>query len=168
MYLKDFFPNWALKIHGIGGIFVIIQTFYLKYSAHFMLDDYPNNYKTNKKLHKYVGFINLIVVLCMDFGGFFMGSFSKLNNFDKFVYFFASPFIFWTITLYIFAKKKKYLFIHILMGNMLMKACVAVPLARVLGSYLQKTELFEKIDGYYIGIISATILVGLWQVYELF
>ena len=54
------------------------------------------------------------------------------------------------------------------MGNMLMKACVAVPLARVLGSYLQKTELFEKIDGYYIGIISATILVGLWQVYELF
>ena len=50
---------------------------------------------------------------------------------------------------------------------MVLKSCIAVPLSRVMGAYLQRSGWGEA-SGYYTGILATTVLIGLWQVYELY
>ncbi len=51
------------------------------------------------------------------------------------------------------------------LGNMVLKGCISVPLARVSGSILQR--YLKTHEGYYVGIIGATIIVAIWDILEL-
>ena len=48
---------------------------------------------------------------------------------------------------------------------MLLKGCIATPLARIAGSILQG-QGFENSNGYYVGIGSVTIIISIWQIID--
>lgn len=100
----------------------------------------------------------------MDIGGYAMGQNSKLRNFSTFALYFASPWIIWVILVYFTAIKCKFAF-HKYIGNMMLKGCIAVPMARVSGAFLQRYG-WKTAEGYYVGILGSSILVGIWVVYE--
>jgi len=90
------------------------------------------------------------------------------NPLKRLVIFFATPWIIFCIGIYFTATitSIKKLCLHRLFGNMLLKACLATPFARLAGSYLQRCGWDEEM-GYYTGIGGVSGIVGIWQCYEL-
>ena len=68
--------------------------------------------------------------------------------------------------LWVYATKKT-IYLHRYFGNMLLKACIATPLARIAGSVLQR-QGFDSPNGYYLGIGSITLIVSIWQIVDTF
>ena len=68
------------------------------------------------------------------------------------------------IGIYGYAKQKT-IHLHRYFGNMLLKGCIATPLARIAGSILQG-QGFENSNGYYVGIGSVTIIISIWQIID--
>lgn len=94
-----------------------------------------SEYRSYKKLHKYVGFAVLISAFSMAAAGFYLGYFSNLDYFETFSYFFALPWFIWFFSIYITIKMKKF-GLHRILSNSLVKGCIAVPLTRLLGAFL--------------------------------
>lgn len=82
---------------------------------------------------------------------------------------FGMPWLLWGIELLRSARNKDWLY-HALVGNMALKACVAVPLARVFSAAAQQCghHALRGLAGYYTGIAAASVLVGSWQAHDLF
>mmetsp|Transcript_5741 Transcript_5741/g.8840 ORF Transcript_5741/g.8840 Transcript_5741/m.8840 type:complete len:103 (+) Transcript_5741:162-470(+) len=59
---------------------------------------------------------------------------------------------------------------HRMAGNILVKSCIAVPSSRILGAILQRfcAQFLSHSQGYYLGILSCTIIVGIWEIKELY
>ena len=72
----------------------------------------------------------------MDAAGYAMGRFSSFAHFDTFSVLFALPFAIWLVSIWVTAKAK-WLQTHRLLSNMLLKGCIATPLARAGGALLQ-------------------------------
>ena len=90
--------------------------------------------KSSKILHKWIGIICLLTVLAMDFGGYAMSHYSKLQSFSIFSIIFASPWVFWVILIY-FSANRKLIAWHRYFGNMFLKGCISVPMARTSGAF---------------------------------
>ncbi len=71
----------------------------------------------------------------MDFGGYSMGKYSNLSNFESFIIIFAAPWVIWIIIM-LYTILYKSIKLHAFIGNMILKGCISVPLARVSGSFL--------------------------------
>jgi len=166
MSLSTPFPTWLISTHSISGVFLYTLVIFNKFFVTKMAN---GQYQKYVFLHRWVGRLCLLLLLSMDFAGFFMGPYSIFQSFKIFSYFFAAPWIIFCIGIYFTAtiSTVKQLKLHRLFGNMLLKACLATPFARLAGSYLQKKGWDEEI-GYYTGIGGVSCLVGIWQCYELF
>mmetsp|Transcript_38724 Transcript_38724/g.62056 ORF Transcript_38724/g.62056 Transcript_38724/m.62056 type:complete len:127 (-) Transcript_38724:184-564(-) len=100
-----------------------------------------------------------------------MGPYVAWENFTTFEYLFAAPWLLFFFGIYTFASKKT-IRLHRLFGNMLLKACIATPLARLAGSLLQRSE-YAKLrnwtdeTSYYVGIASVSAFIAIWQVVDI-
>ena len=50
---------------------------------------------------------------------------------------------------------------------MVIKGCIAVPMSRVSGAILQR-EGWGEAEGYYMGILCTSIVIGIWELYEMY
>jgi len=145
------------------GIFMIVlfQKFTVSKMAKYIDGTFYNAFL---EYHVYCGKFCLFCVLIMDFCGLFLGRYSTWENFQTFNLFFFAPWIFMVIGIYGYAKQKT-IHLHRYFGNMLLKGCIATPLARIAGSILQG-QGFENSNGYYVGIGSVTIIISIWQIID--
>ncbi len=136
MTLNAKFPKYLLHIHSFASFVLVMGAFFLKFST-LQLAKASNVkiIKLYKSLHVLVGYATLIAAICMAVAGFFLGYYSDLDNFETFSYFFAGPWFVFFFGIYYSAKWKLWGW-HRVLGNMLVKGCIAVPLVRILGSYL--------------------------------
>jgi len=102
----------------------------------------------------------------MNTGGYLMGSYSLLDKFTTFSFFFALPWWLWIIGIY-FTARVKYLRWHRLLSNMLLKGCLAVPCSRLTGAMFQYFG-WEESAGYYQGIATAAFIIALWQIGDIY
>jgi nitroreductase len=117
--------------------------------------------------HRALGYAILVMLFFMDAAGYAMGRFSSFAHFDTFSVLFALPFAIWLVSIWVTAKAK-WLQTHRLLSNMLLKGCIATPLARAGGALLQQFRPDLGIAfGYYGGIGAVTVLIGVWQMVEL-
>ena len=73
----------------------------------------------------------------MDAAGYAMGRFSSFSHFDTFSVLFALPFAVWLVGIWLTATRG-WLQTHRLLSNMLLKGCIATPLARAGGALPQQ------------------------------
>eukprot|EP01084_Bolivina_argentea_P114737 204218_1 len=123
--------------------------------------------KTFWNLHKLMGILTLLSVLIFDICGFLMGPYSDWDKFDIFSYFFFAPWIFMIIGVYGTAKFKMWI-AHRYFSNMLLKACIVTPIARIAGAMCQNIGIWGEEFGYYYGIGAVTVMSTIWLLYELF
>eukprot|EP01102_Stenamoeba_stenopodia_P014063 TRINITY_DN4640_c0_g1_i2.p1 TRINITY_DN4640_c0_g1~~TRINITY_DN4640_c0_g1_i2.p1 ORF type:complete len:304 (+),score=60.65 TRINITY_DN4640_c0_g1_i2:278-1189(+) len=162
------FEGSLLSLHSIAAAFLFLLVAIQKYTVQRMKDD--KDYKTYADIHRNVGYICLIVIPTMALGGFLLGGYSSFENFSYFSVVFAAPFVFWTLGIYWTAQKYSSSMIsaHRLLGNMLLKGCVAVPLARVFGSLLQSRGDWDDEVAFYTGIKLASLLIAIWELTEMY
>jgi hypothetical protein len=60
--------------------------------------------------------------------------------------------------------------LHRLLGNMMLKGCVAVPASRFAGAALQLfgKPYWNEVSGFYQGITGTSLIVCLWETYDLY
>lgn len=159
MTATSLFSHDLLAIHLWSGIGLCFLVLFQKYIVSLM----SSSYKYYKDIHCALGFFILLLSLQMSIAGFFLGFKSALPNFLAFSVLFAAPWVIWAVTVWWSASAAR-IHTHRLLGNMMVKGCLAVPLSRVSGAYLQKYQ--GEVDGYYTGIIFASTVVGVWQVFD--
>ena len=115
-------------------------------------------------MHAMIGFFIVLLSLFMAVAGFLLGFHSALPGFLSFSVLFASPWIVWSISVFQTASARR-IFLHQYLGNMMLKGCLAVPLSRVVGAVLQ-SQRWGEAEGYYQGIIFASIVIGTWQILD--
>jgi hypothetical protein len=91
-----------------------------------------------------------------------MGPLSSWPNFTTFNWFFFAPWVFMFVGIYGCASSKLLCY-HRFFGNMLLKGCIATPLARLAGAALQR-QGWEDASGYYNGIGMVTMVISVWQI----
>ena len=172
MKINEMFPSIYINLHSIFAILSVILIMIQKeLIRRNYLKDKIIKYLSFWTLHYYLGYIIITCVLIFDFNGFFMRIYSDWDDFDYFSYFFFAPWIIMIMGIYFTAKLQLWKY-HRLFGNMLLKGCIATPIARFAGSVLQNNSMFNFLElndeySYYYGIGFITIIVGLWQLYEL-
>ena len=72
----------------------------------------------------------------------------------------------WLLSIYFTAASENY-GLHRLLSNSMAKGCLTVPFARLCGGWLQKKGI-PGAGGYYVGIGSVSILIALWQTFEIY
>eukprot|EP01124_Arcella_intermedia_P031128 TRINITY_DN6951_c0_g1_i1.p1 TRINITY_DN6951_c0_g1~~TRINITY_DN6951_c0_g1_i1.p1 ORF type:complete len:235 (+),score=56.80 TRINITY_DN6951_c0_g1_i1:71-775(+) len=162
MELNEPFPAYLLNLHYISAILLFLIIILQKETVKKM----SQNYSQWNKTHKRLGNLCLTLAFCMDVGGYFMGFYSSMTHFTFFNFFFALPWVLWIVSIYISAKTKSYQ-LHQLSSNMLLKGCLAVPFSRLGGALLQRCG-WEEAEGYYQGIGAVSVLIAVWQCYELY
>lgn len=162
MTLKAPFPSFLQDVHIYSAILLFIATFVQKELVRRGI-----GLAKPAAVHHYLGYFVLLMANVMNAAGFFMGwgDFSNLDNFTIFIWFFAAPWPLISLGIYFSAKLSAWQW-HRLFANALLKACIAVPMSRVLGAVLQRNG-WEHALGYYTGIIGSTILIGLWQIADI-
>jgi hypothetical protein len=89
--------------------------------------------------HRWAGRLGIGLVMLMDLCGLLMGPLSAWDNFTTFNLFFFAPWTFMIAGIYGCASSKgKLVCYHRFFGNMLLKGCIATPLARLAGAALQR------------------------------
>eukprot|EP00470_Lotharella_oceanica_P001718 CAMPEP_0170170442 /NCGR_PEP_ID=MMETSP0040_2-20121228/3436_1 /TAXON_ID=641309 /ORGANISM="Lotharella oceanica, Strain CCMP622" /LENGTH=176 /DNA_ID=CAMNT_0010409847 /DNA_START=125 /DNA_END=652 /DNA_ORIENTATION=+ len=164
MQLKSKFPDALLQIHAGCAVAMLLMVLFQKHSVIRMLGKEGS---FARQAHRWVGRLTLLVMMGMDVAGYLMGPYAQWDHFTTFEYLFAAPWIVFLAGIYSFASIK-HVRLHRLFGNMLLKACIATPLARLAGAALQRSELATQKEwsdemAYYIGIGGVSAVVGLWQ-----
>lgn len=151
--------------HSIAAVFLCVtlvcqkQTVVNMYSA---LCSKDGRYASHLFFHKWIGRLALGLVAVMDLCGLLMGPLSAWDGFTTFNFFFFAPWVFMAIGIYGCASSKLLCY-HRFFGNMLLKGCVATPLARLAGAALQK-QGWKDAQGYYVGIGMVTAVISAWQI----
>ena len=89
----------------------------------------------------------------MDVCGFMMGDLSAWPGFSTFNFFFAAPWVLMFAGIYGCASSKLVCY-HRFFGNMLLKGCIATPLARLAGAALQKQQVRRGHQCFVDGLLS--------------
>ena len=175
MTISSHFPWIYLNGHSyfamLSVLLIIIQKQLISMYAHNKIKSLVNLIRNYVgfgfwDLHRMIGILTLSSVLIFDINGFLMGVYSDWDKFDVFSYFFFAPWIFMIIFVYISAKMKWFI-IHRYVSNMLLKACIVTPIARIAGSICQNIGIWGDEYGYYYGIGAVTLFSTLWLLYEL-
>jgi hypothetical protein len=162
MHMKQFPPESLLNLHAISGFLLCIFVLVQKHTIILMLE---KSYKKYAYLHKYLGYTILTLISAMVYGGYALGAYSAFASFDIFSFFFALPFVLWIVGIYYTARASMITF-HRLLGNMLLKGCVAVPMSRIGGAFLQGLKGWDAVSGFYQGIGGVALIILIWQTYE--
>lgn len=156
------FPVWMLRAHGGGACLLVLLTLLQKESVRRMAADAEGA----TALHRRVGYCCLAALAVMDGAGYALGSgYSKFEGFGTFVKFFAAPFALWLVGIWLSAAAG-WLRTHALLGNMLLKGCIATPLSRLGGATMQRLG-WSTAAGYYQGIFGVACVIGVWQLADL-
>ena len=106
----------------------------------------------------------IALLLLMIYTAWDVSAHSKWESFHIFKYLFVAPFAFCSIAIPVTARLK-WMVCHWFLGNLLLKACLAVPVARAIGSALQRLGM-DGPPGFYTGISIATALGVAWHAYD--
>ncbi len=118
-------------------------------------------------LHKGLGYLVLVFMAWMVMGGLLMSPFPVCDTFPIFNVFFALPWIVWIVEL-IRSGASRAIVYHRIMGNLAVKGCVAVPLARILSAALQSLQGPTEAEAYYGGIGLSSLIIACWAVFDLY
>lgn len=170
MALKSYFPWLYLNLHWVSGFCGIILITLQKQLIYYYQTRITTrlDYQLFWKLHRYIGYAVFVLILSMDTFGYLMGIYSKWESFDYFSIFFAMPWPFLVVSSYLTAKFKQWKY-HRICTNILFKACITVPITRIVGSICQSNHIFGDNDdiNYYKGIGYASLPTFVWQMYEI-
>ena len=154
------FPEYLLSMHWIMAVLLFLLVFFQKLTVYKMLSGW------RKKVHSKVGYAILFLIGGMNYAGYKLGDYSSLPNFDWFIIVFAAPWAIWMVSIYITIKLKQ-IMLHRFLSNMLVKGCIAVPMARIVGSSLQRMG-WEEGSGYYTGIGAVSLVISVWLFYDIY
>lgn len=160
MTVSSPFSPLFMRIHYWGGVLLVPLVVLQKHLTLRM----SNKIKSLQKVHKFLGYIVTALVCFMAFGGYSLRKHSTFAGFEFAMILFVAP---WVAFLLIVPTSAYFRWglVHVVSGDALFKACVAVPFARCLGVVLQR--YLPLSDGYYIGIASSALLIGIWAVVDL-
>ncbi|ETO27195.1 hypothetical protein RFI_09936 [Reticulomyxa filosa] len=170
MDLKEIFPWLYLQGHSFCAVSSVLCILFQKELLFRVSTHKDERQRFNPliwNIHKFVGYVILCCVFTMDVCGYLMGAFSNWPSFDIFSIYFASPWPFMILGVFLSAKLQLWNF-HRFMSNMLFKACVVTPVARFAGAIAQRYHQFGTSDeyNYYMGIALVTLLASVWQLYD--
>jgi hypothetical protein len=147
--LVDELPVFLHRGHSIAAVLLCFTMVYQKQTVLTMYKSLRlggqasgSSYSNHLFWHRWVGRLGLVLVVVMDLCGLFMGPLSSWPSFETFNYFFFAPWVFMIIGIYGCASSKLLCY-HRFFGNMLLKGCIATPLARLAGAALQKQVLLR-------------------------
>jgi hypothetical protein len=164
--LLNSLPAVPLAVHTIAAGLLLAQAYFQKYSAMYMLPDTCIYTSTVVKAHRVNGYLTLASMSAMAIGGFELGRHGRFPGLRLFNFAFAVPWVVMIQQLYVSIKSRDWLY-HQLVGNMIVRSCLAVPLARVFSARIQQSDQVSNAIGYYLGIGTASIIIGVWQGFDL-
>jgi len=180
MQLKEELPRCLLQAHAYCAIAMIILVVFQK---HFIqsavLELHSEKRQMVLAVHRIVGWALLCLTMGMDIAGYLMGPYASWKHFTTFEIVFAAPWIVICSGIYISASGifgTRNLQLHRLFGNMLLKACIATPLARLSGAWLQRKASaspalnengWNDENAYYVGIGFVAVVIGMWQICDI-
>jgi hypothetical protein len=166
MTMKTVPPEYLVNLHSMSGLALFLCVMVQKHTVREMVF---KSYKKYAPIHRAVGCLCLLFICGMTFGGYMLGAYSAFEGFDIFSIFFAAPWICWLFGIYLTGQPTtRMLSVHRLLGNMLLKGCIAVPISRIAGAALQKVEGWNEVSGFYQGIGGVSFLIFLWQSYDIY
>ena len=187
MTLSAAFPTDWLNIHYYCAVLLVPAALLQK---HFIRKMDPSGAKNKeeqtfyrKNVHPNLGHATVMLMVGMALGGYKIRDVSTFPNFLTAMIYFVAPWAVFIVGI-IFTAYYKWTKLHAILGNCVVKSCVAVPLARMLSTALQTqyvanlttarhTEGYAAAehqalsDGYYQGILSAAVIIAVWVVVDL-
>jgi Ni,Fe-hydrogenase I cytochrome b subunit len=160
MKIKKEFSGILRNLHSFAGLALIVAMLVQKYWVLLNMPVY-------KKIHRWIGLFILSAMCVMAIAGYYLGKDSEFSNFDNFSVLFAFPWIFWVFAIYITIVVYKSKVWHNFFADMAFKGCLAVPLARLSGTFLQKFSDLSDEDGFYGGIAFVSVVFTVWQGWDL-
>ena len=161
------------RSHALAAMSLFFVCIYQKHNVQLMASlakraSATKDYRMQLQEHRFYGKVGLLLVLAMDLCGLLMGPFSSWEKFTTFNFFFFAPWLFMVGGIYGCATSKLIKW-HRYFGNMLLKGCIATPIARIMGSLLQQLKMlygfngWDDSHGFYYGIGAVTLIISLWQ-----
>lgn len=154
------FPSYLLNAHSYAGLALFILVFVQKEVVARM----GMNYATYVSTHRIIGYSIMGLMVIMDAAGWLMGFYPAYSGFQFFSVLFAAPWLVLLVGIYLTASRMRAR-LHRVFGNLIVKACIAVPLARIAGAFLQRNG-WEEETGYYTGIAAVTAVIGAWAIFD--
>jgi hypothetical protein len=154
--------------HAFAAVSLFLLLLYQKHSVVQMSTEKTRSgYLDLLNIHRWIGRVAILLVLIMDLCGLLMGKYSAWEGFTTFNLFFFAPWLFMIVGIYGCASSTLIIW-HRYFGNMLLKGCIATPLARLAGSWFQQMQFEGWADshGYYFGIGAVTVLISIWQLHD--
>lgn len=128
-----------------------------------------------RQWHRRLGWLTVALMVGMACAGLAMSAWPDPQRYPLFALynlFFALPWLLWAAALLWTGRPKgnpkdesqrtRRLALHALAGNLSLKSCVAVPLARFISAELQQRTDLDEATAYYTGIGTAAAVIGLW------
>ena len=174
----DAFPHTCLSGHAIAASTLFLLVFLQKETVRRLArapardagrrgkDQWQAEVQLMRVVHKWAGMACLALLLAMDCLGFYVGRHSAWGGFTLFNFAFFAPWVIMFLGIYGTARSPRLIRWHRFFGNMLLKSCIATPLARLAGAALQHRGWTDEM-GYYQGIGGVTLGISVWQVADL-
>lgn len=122
-----------------------------------------------QRSHRVLGYASVGMMSAMAVAGIAMGSWPDPAQYPRFALYnvlFGLPWLLWSAALLFSARRRSYHW-HRFWGNMALRGCIAVPLARICGALLQRCAGWPEAQGYYTGIGTAAAVIGLWELMDI-
>ncbi|KAI9022000.1 hypothetical protein DFJ74DRAFT_706899 [Hyaloraphidium curvatum] len=161
------FPDSLLQLHRFCGIALLLLVLAQK---HLTVPALARAGPGSRSLHALLGYLAILCMAGMASAGFLMRDRPAYSDFGLAMWLFFVPWPVIALAVLAAARAGKWE-LHALAGNVALRACLAVPAARVAGAYLQARGeagegwLVEQ-WGYYVGIGAITAVVGLWTAWD--
>jgi hypothetical protein len=193
MSLRGRFPVAVLNLHALAGVVLLAAAFLQKASVRFMLAEKQAGRRGwwHWAHGNLLGPLALLAMAAMVGAGYTLRHSSSFPRFNEAMVLFAAPWVAFLLSIWTTAWLQ-WRRTHAVLGDAAVKACVAVPLARVLGAALQRLDVdvcesvrrdvvshvslpgaadlaalctgFTDASGYYYGIAASAAVVGLWAI----
>lgn len=186
MTLDGPFSAALLKIHYVAGVALIPLALVQKHLLTRMVT--PGTPSGDARalwirdaVHPALGGTIVTCMLAMAVAGYMLRTPSTFPGFSTAMVFFVAP---WAVFIagIGFSASWGFKVVHAVIGNCIVKACVAVPLARLSGTALQRLYTDAAASaasagdaptpavlsaGYYHGILFSAVVIGAWQLFDL-
>eukprot|EP00045_Choanoeca_perplexa_P001899 m.22250 g.22250 ORF g.22250 m.22250 type:complete len:184 (-) comp11223_c0_seq1:38-589(-) len=160
--LLDILPAVPLSAHAIAAGILVGQAYFQKWTALKLPLTASSKPSSVVVAHRTNGYLTMAAMLTMATSGFVLGRHGRFPGLSYFNFAFAAPWLGMCYQLYRSVQSRDWLY-HQLIGNMIVRSCLAVPLARVIGAMLQQHDHVSNATGYYGGIGLASVCIGAWQ-----
>lgn len=157
----DFSPL-LLQLHRLSGIFLVLLTLAQK---HVTVPGLRRGMPQYRTYHWIAGYLTVFLMLSMSISGFLMRDTPVYSSFPTAMWLFFTPWPIIALAVLSSAYSKAWN-AHGIAGNVALKACLSVPMARVMGGVFQRhaggnSWLLEQ-WGYYTGIGMTACVIGVW------